>query len=115
LNCRRAYPGLFTIGDYLPAQALGTRRHHVFGFSRRQDTCAAIIVVPRLMTRLFSEALDAAHGEGRPLSCAPSAVADAGNEGPLSWGRGGCSDGAHPEPSAHAVAGNAVWQDTRLL
>src|SRR5437762_2864580 len=24
---------------------------------------------------------------------------------PLSWGRGGCSDGARPAPSAHAVAG----------
>src|SRR5262245_7763175 len=27
---------------------------------------------------------------------------------PLSWGRGGYADGAHPEPSAHAVAGNGA-------
>src|SRR5215470_9112936 len=31
---------------------------------------------------------------------------------PLSWGRGGCTDGAHPEPSVHVVAGSA--QGTRM-
>src|SRR5262249_38215248 len=62
LNCRRACPGLFTVGDYLPAQALGARLQHVFWFRRRQDTCAAIVVVPRLMARLFQEAPEASPG-----------------------------------------------------
>src|SRR5262249_47177739 len=44
--------------------------------------------------------------EGGTLSCAPSAVADAGNGRPLSWGSGGSGTG-HPKPSAHAVVGEA--------
>src|SRR5256712_7503263 len=63
LNCRRASPGLFTVGDYLPAQMLGAKRQHVFGFGRRQGTCAAIVVVPRLMARLFQEAPEACPGD----------------------------------------------------
>src|SRR5438067_12145984 len=39
-------------------------------------------------------------GEGGPLNCAPSAVADAGNGRPLSY--------SLRSPSAHAVAGE--WQ-----
>ena len=140
LSCRRACAGLFTAGDYLPAQTLGAKRQHVFGFGRRQGARAAIVVVPRLMARLFQETSatptpdsllgrvkgwlrarlfretsDPAPEEARPLSWARSAVADAGNGRPLSWGRGGWTAEARPEPSAHAVAGNAVWQDTRLL
>src|SRR5262245_445554 len=46
-----------------------------------------------------------ARREGGPLNWPPSADAVAGKGGALSWGRGGCADGAHPEPSAHAVAG----------
>ncbi len=63
LNCRRASPGLFTVGDYLPAQMLGAKRQHVFGFGRRQGTCAAIVVVPRLMARLIQEAPEACPGD----------------------------------------------------
>lgn len=62
LHCRRASPGLFTVGDYLPAQAMGAKRQHVFGFSRRHETCAAIVAVPRLMARLFQEASEDAPG-----------------------------------------------------
>jgi (1->4)-alpha-D-glucan 1-alpha-D-glucosylmutase len=49
LHCRRTHPGLFATGDYLPAQASGAKREHVFGFVRRQGDHWALVVVPRLM------------------------------------------------------------------
>jgi (1->4)-alpha-D-glucan 1-alpha-D-glucosylmutase len=52
LRCRRDHPGLFSTGDYLPAEPTGARRDHVFGFSRRQGDRQAIVAVPRLFTRL---------------------------------------------------------------
>src|SRR5215470_7594006 len=55
-----------------------------------------------------STARTVGRGEGAPLSWRPSADAVAGNGRPLSWGRGGCSDGARPEPSADAVAERAM-------
>src|SRR5262245_52125488 len=45
--------------------------------------------------------------EGGTLSCAPSAVADAGNERPLNWVSGGSGNG-RPTPSAHTVAGRSI-------
>jgi (1->4)-alpha-D-glucan 1-alpha-D-glucosylmutase len=32
LACRRTHPGLFAAGDYLPVQAHGAQREHLFGF-----------------------------------------------------------------------------------
>ncbi len=64
LRCRREHTGLFTTGDYLPADAEGAMRDHVFGFARRYGGEVAVIVVPRLMTRL------AAGPEGLPLGAA---------------------------------------------
>ena len=52
LRCRRDHPGLFSTGDYLPAETTGARRDHVFGFSRRLGDRQAIVAVPRLLTRL---------------------------------------------------------------
>jgi (1->4)-alpha-D-glucan 1-alpha-D-glucosylmutase len=52
LRCRRTNPGLFSTGDYLPAESIGTMRHHVFGFARRHGDAAAIVAMPRLVTRL---------------------------------------------------------------
>src|SRR5262249_780131 len=63
LNCRRAHPGLFSVGDYVPAQVLGAKRQHVFGFSRCQGARAAIVVVPRLMARLCQQAGEAVPGD----------------------------------------------------
>ncbi|MDR3632869.1 MAG: malto-oligosyltrehalose synthase [Isosphaeraceae bacterium] len=52
LHCRRNHPGLFSTGEYLPAEATGPGRDHVFGFSRRLGDRQAIVAVPRLLTRL---------------------------------------------------------------
>ena len=52
LRCRRDHPGLFSTGDYLPGEATGMMRQHVFGFARRHGNQVAIAVAPRLVTRL---------------------------------------------------------------
>jgi (1->4)-alpha-D-glucan 1-alpha-D-glucosylmutase len=63
LHCRRTYPGLFTTGDYLPAQARGAKREHVFGFVRRQGARTVLVVVPRLVARLLQDGHAAPLGE----------------------------------------------------
>lgn len=52
LHCRREHPELFTIGEYLPAEAEGAKQEHVFGFGRRQGDQCALVAVPRLLTGL---------------------------------------------------------------
>jgi (1->4)-alpha-D-glucan 1-alpha-D-glucosylmutase len=55
LCCRRDRPGLFSAGDYLPAEAAGPMKDHVFGFVRlRGDECV-VAVVPRLLAPLVLE------------------------------------------------------------
>jgi (1->4)-alpha-D-glucan 1-alpha-D-glucosylmutase len=63
LHCRRRNPGLFAVGDYLPAQVLGAKGAHVFGFSRRQGDRAAIVAVPRLIAQLLADSHEAPLGE----------------------------------------------------
>jgi len=58
LNCRREHPALFTIGEYLPVETGGAKADHVFGFVRRHDAECAVVVIPRLLTRLAPD-LDA--------------------------------------------------------
>jgi (1->4)-alpha-D-glucan 1-alpha-D-glucosylmutase len=53
LTCRRQHPGLFATGDYLPAQARGAKRQHVFGFARWQGDSGAIVAVPMLVVGLL--------------------------------------------------------------
>jgi (1->4)-alpha-D-glucan 1-alpha-D-glucosylmutase len=55
LHARRNNPGLFSSGEYLPAQAVGAQRDYLFGFMRRQEGRRAVVVVPRLLTRLLPE------------------------------------------------------------
>ncbi len=52
LTCRRENPGLFTEGEHLPLEADGPRRDHVFAFRRSWQDRHALVVVPRLVTRL---------------------------------------------------------------
>ncbi|HYT95393.1 MAG TPA: malto-oligosyltrehalose synthase [Gemmataceae bacterium] len=52
LRQRREHPGLFAPGAYLPAEGAGVRADHVFGFARRHAQTWAVVVVPRLLTRL---------------------------------------------------------------
>jgi (1->4)-alpha-D-glucan 1-alpha-D-glucosylmutase len=61
LRLRRDHPGLFSTGEYLPVEAAGAMREHVFSFARRHGDEIAVAVVPRLVTRL------AAGPEGLPL------------------------------------------------
>jgi (1->4)-alpha-D-glucan 1-alpha-D-glucosylmutase len=52
LLCRAANSGLFTSGDYIPLIASGRMQDHVFAFMRQNADTRAVVVVPRLMTRL---------------------------------------------------------------
>ena len=63
LDCRRTHPGLFAAGDYLPVQAKGAQREHIFGFVRCQGDHQALVVVPRLMARLLQDGHAAPLGE----------------------------------------------------
>jgi (1->4)-alpha-D-glucan 1-alpha-D-glucosylmutase len=55
LHCRREHPELFTIGEYLPAEADGVKLNHVFGFARRRDRECAVVAVPRLLVGLVPD------------------------------------------------------------
>jgi (1->4)-alpha-D-glucan 1-alpha-D-glucosylmutase len=52
LQCRRDSPGLFADGGYLPLEVEGPRKESAFGFARNKEGKWALVVVPRLMTRL---------------------------------------------------------------
>ncbi len=53
LQLRRDNPGLFADGAYVPLEAEGARKDHVFGFIRNKDGRSAAVVVPRFLTRLL--------------------------------------------------------------
>ncbi len=52
LHCRRDNPGLFTTGEYLPAQADPPRDNNVCAFVRRWENRLALAAVGRLFSRL---------------------------------------------------------------
>jgi (1->4)-alpha-D-glucan 1-alpha-D-glucosylmutase len=52
LGLRRADPGLFVEGDYLPLTPRGRQADHLLAFARRSAGRAVIAVVPRLTVRL---------------------------------------------------------------
>jgi (1->4)-alpha-D-glucan 1-alpha-D-glucosylmutase len=54
LCCRRAHPGLFSEGEYLPVDARGARRDNVVAFVRCHRGQAVLVVVPRLLTGLIA-------------------------------------------------------------
>jgi (1->4)-alpha-D-glucan 1-alpha-D-glucosylmutase len=53
LLCRREHPGLFSEGEYVPAQGLGEQGDHVFGFVRRLGQHWAVAAAPRLIAGLM--------------------------------------------------------------
>ncbi len=55
LRLRRDNPGLFADGAYVPLEAEGARKDHVFGFIRNKDGRSAAVVVPRSLMRLLRE------------------------------------------------------------
>jgi (1->4)-alpha-D-glucan 1-alpha-D-glucosylmutase len=52
LNFRREHPGLFTSGEYLPLDAVGSRQENVCAFLREFADTTVLVVVPRLVARL---------------------------------------------------------------
>ncbi len=52
LNYRREHPGLFTTGDYVPLDGMGSRREHLCAFLRKNDDAQVVIVAPRLVAGL---------------------------------------------------------------
>src|SRR5262249_36320825 len=49
LQYRRAHPGLFTVGRYVPLEMSGPRQDHACCFLRMMADAACITVVPRLV------------------------------------------------------------------
>ncbi len=58
LHARRDNPGLFTTGEYLPADATGSRRDHICAFVRRREGRLAVVAAPRLITGLVQQTSD---------------------------------------------------------
>jgi (1->4)-alpha-D-glucan 1-alpha-D-glucosylmutase len=63
LSCRRDLAGLFSVGDYVPLEVVGPAADHAFAFRRRHGDNQAVVVVPRLLTRLLPEAPSLPLGE----------------------------------------------------
>jgi (1->4)-alpha-D-glucan 1-alpha-D-glucosylmutase len=55
LRVRRAAPGLFTLGSYLPLKIEGPAAEHALGFARVHEGYAALVFVTRLVGRLPAE------------------------------------------------------------
>jgi (1->4)-alpha-D-glucan 1-alpha-D-glucosylmutase len=60
---RRAAPAVFVDGEYVPLPAAGPHAGHVCAFARRHATGVAVVVVPRLVTRLTGPAAAPPIGE----------------------------------------------------
>jgi (1->4)-alpha-D-glucan 1-alpha-D-glucosylmutase len=52
LNFRRTHEEVFARGDYLPLEAIGSRRDHVCAFARVAGDQVILSIVPRLVVRL---------------------------------------------------------------
>jgi (1->4)-alpha-D-glucan 1-alpha-D-glucosylmutase len=57
LNVRKAYSDLLQDGEYIPLQVVGQRQEHVCAFARRKGEWWALVVVPRLLTKLVGVSL----------------------------------------------------------
>jgi (1->4)-alpha-D-glucan 1-alpha-D-glucosylmutase len=53
LNTRKSCRKLFLDGDYIPIQIRGQRQEHVCAFGRRKAELWALVVIPRLLTKLI--------------------------------------------------------------
>jgi len=58
LSARRANPGLFTTGDYLPAAVIGRAADHVCAFVRQHAGRVSVAAAPRLLTHLVPQVGD---------------------------------------------------------
>jgi (1->4)-alpha-D-glucan 1-alpha-D-glucosylmutase len=62
LRCRRAHPGLFSVGSYTAIEPVGAQAEHVFSFVRRHVDCSALAAAPRLVAKLLPDAGGLPHG-----------------------------------------------------
>lgn len=53
LNCRRAHQELFACGEYIPLTPKGEHRENICAFARRLGDIWALVVVPRLLARVW--------------------------------------------------------------
>ncbi len=63
LQYRRDHPGVLSAGEYRPLSAEGTNAGHVFAFARRAGEHCAVVVVPRLCSRLAPKSDEPPLGE----------------------------------------------------
>lgn len=57
LVLRREIPNTFENGDYIPLQVKGELREHVLAFARKDAENTVLVVVPVMVTQLFTEEL----------------------------------------------------------
>jgi (1->4)-alpha-D-glucan 1-alpha-D-glucosylmutase len=62
LRCRRAHPGLFSVGSYSAVDPVGATAEHIFSFVRRHLDRAALVAAPRLPAKLMSDSAASPHG-----------------------------------------------------
>jgi (1->4)-alpha-D-glucan 1-alpha-D-glucosylmutase len=62
LRCRRAHPGLFSVGSYSAIDPVGGKADHVFGFIRRHHDGTALVAAPRLIAKLMPDSTGLPHG-----------------------------------------------------
>jgi (1->4)-alpha-D-glucan 1-alpha-D-glucosylmutase len=55
LRLRRERPGLFSSGEYLPLTVVGPLEEQIVAFARRDSGGAAVVAVPRLLSRLLAD------------------------------------------------------------
>jgi (1->4)-alpha-D-glucan 1-alpha-D-glucosylmutase len=55
LKARRDHPGLFTRGEYVPLEVVGSKSKHVFAFARLHEHRTALVIIPRLIGSLVSK------------------------------------------------------------
>jgi (1->4)-alpha-D-glucan 1-alpha-D-glucosylmutase len=56
LNYRKLHPELFQQGEYVPLATHGTKREHVYAYTRLHSNQAVVVVVPRLIAKLIPDA-----------------------------------------------------------
>ncbi|MBC7820693.1 MAG: malto-oligosyltrehalose synthase, partial [Planctomycetaceae bacterium] len=56
LNHRQSHPELYATGDYLPLEPTGSRKESLCAFARTSAEETVVVVVPRLVTKLVSDA-----------------------------------------------------------
>jgi (1->4)-alpha-D-glucan 1-alpha-D-glucosylmutase len=57
LRARHERPGVFRAGEYMSLEPGGAHGPHVFAFARVHESAAAVVVVPRLTTKLVPDAM----------------------------------------------------------